>query len=139
MDQDPSFSAGEEVPAGAIAGRTGPLGVLAGRGLPGLPDNGAAGGATPEERPTLDDSRPAAARFSVLGRRLVTSARSAVLVPGRSSQLASAVHVASLAGAFAFWAWLDRGLWFFGDEWEFLLTAGLSYGADEPERDLVPP
>ena len=25
----------------------------------------------------------------------------------------------------AFWAWLDRGLWFFGDEWDFLVDRGL--------------
>ncbi len=41
--------------------------------------------------------------------------------------LATAAHVASLAGAIAFWAWLDRGLWFFGDEWDFLVSRGLGY------------
>ena len=37
------------------------------------------------------------------------------------------VHLLSLAGAFAFWAWLDRSLWFFGDEWDFLVNRGLGY------------
>jgi hypothetical protein len=44
----------------------------------------------------------------------------------------TAVHLASLAGAFAFWTWLDRGLWFFGDEWDFLVRRGLSYGPTNP-------
>ncbi len=34
-------------------------------------------------------------------------------------------HVLTLVGAFAFWAWWDRGLWFFGDEWDFLVQRGL--------------
>ena len=34
-------------------------------------------------------------------------------------------HVLTLVGAFAFWAWWDRGLWFFGDEWDFLAQRGL--------------
>ena len=42
-------------------------------------------------------------------------------------RVAAAVHGATLVGAFAFWAWLDRGLWFFGDEWDFLVRRGLSY------------
>ncbi|HTT91824.1 MAG TPA: hypothetical protein VMF65_19880 [Acidimicrobiales bacterium] len=29
--------------------------------------------------------------------------------------------------AVTFWAWLDRHLWFFGDEWDFLVRRGLSY------------
>ena len=41
--------------------------------------------------------------------------------------LATAAHLVSLAGAIAFWAWLDRGLWFFGDEWDFLVSRGLGY------------
>ena len=43
-------------------------------------------------------------------------------------RVAAAFHWATLAGALAFWAWLDRGLWFFGDEWDFLVRRGLSYG-----------
>jgi hypothetical protein len=38
---------------------------------------------------------------------------------------ATITHLVSLVGAFAFWAWLDRGLWFFGDEWDFLVQRGL--------------
>jgi hypothetical protein len=49
---------------------------------------------------------------------------------GRSSaseRAAAAVHVLSLVGAFSFWSWSDRGLWFFGDEWDFLMDRGLKY------------
>jgi len=35
------------------------------------------------------------------------------------------VHAATLAAAFGVWAYLDRGLWFFGDEWDFLTRRGL--------------
>ena len=45
----------------------------------------------------------------------------------RSVRLAETVHWATLAAAFAFWAWVDRKLWFFGDEWDFLVRRGLSY------------
>jgi hypothetical protein len=41
--------------------------------------------------------------------------------------MSAAAHGATLVGAFAFWAWLDRGLWFFGDEWDFLARRGLFY------------
>ena len=34
-------------------------------------------------------------------------------------------HLVSLAAAFLFWAYLDRNLWFFGDEWDFLTRRGL--------------
>jgi len=51
---------------------------------------------------------------------------------------ATAVHLVSLVGAFAFWAWLDRGLWFFGDEWDFLITRGLRYGPTNPESIWFP-
>ncbi len=37
------------------------------------------------------------------------------------------MHWVTLAAAFAFWAWVDRNLWFFGDEWDFLVRRGLSY------------
>ena len=45
----------------------------------------------------------------------------------RASSAPAALHAASLAGSLAFWAWLDRRLWFFGDEWDFLVARGLSY------------
>lgn len=57
---------------------------------------------------------------------------------GPLSDGATAVHVLSLVGAFAFWAWLDRGLWFFGDEWDFLVTRGLGYGPTNPESIWFP-
>ncbi len=41
--------------------------------------------------------------------------------------MAAVVHGVTLVGAFAFWAWLDRGLWFFGDEWDFLVRRGVFY------------
>jgi hypothetical protein len=54
------------------------------------------------------------------------------------NEAATAVHFATLVGAFAFWAWLDRGLWFFGDEWDFLITRGLRYGPTNPESIWFP-
>lgn len=45
-------------------------------------------------------------------------------VHGRE-RLSLAVHVTTLFLAFAFWAYLDRNLWFFGDEWDFLTRRGL--------------
>ena len=48
------------------------------------------------------------------------------------------VHLASLAGAFAFWASLDRGLWFFGDEWNFLVGRGLFYAPTNPKSIWFP-
>ncbi len=47
--------------------------------------------------------------------------------PGRSERWAETVHWATLVASIAFWAWLDRNLWFFGDEWDFLVRRGLSY------------
>ena len=41
--------------------------------------------------------------------------------------LPGVVHLVTLAGALAFWALRDRGLWFFGDEWDFLVDRGLGY------------
>ena len=38
---------------------------------------------------------------------------------------AQAVHVATLVAAFGVWAVLDRHLWFYGDEWDFLTRRGL--------------
>jgi len=55
-----------------------------------------------------------------------------------SQDWATVAHVASLAGAFAFWAWLDRGLWFFGDEWDFLLHRGLAYAPANPDSIWFP-
>jgi len=42
-----------------------------------------------------------------------------------SARYAAAAHYVTLAGALAFWAWLGRGLWFFGDEWDFLAHRGV--------------
>lgn len=44
---------------------------------------------------------------------------------GLSERLATWAHLATLVGAFAFWAVMDRHLWFFGDEWSFLVRRGL--------------
>ena len=38
-------------------------------------------------------------------------------------------HALTLAAAFGVWAYFDRNLWFFGDEWDFLTRRGL-HGAD---------
>ena len=45
----------------------------------------------------------------------------------RSARWAERAHWVTLAAAFAFWAWVDRKLWFFGDEWDFLVRRGLSF------------
>ncbi len=54
---------------------------------------------------------------------------------GRAPTLA---HIVSMVGAFAFWAWLDRSLWFFGDEWNFLVGRGLSYAPTNPQSIWFP-
>jgi hypothetical protein len=39
----------------------------------------------------------------------------------------AAVHAASLIAALAYWSTLDRHLWFFGDEWDFIVRRGLHH------------
>ncbi len=56
----------------------------------------------------------------------------------RAQRAATIAHVASLAAACAFWAWLDRGLWFFGDEWNFLVGRGLSHAPTNPQSIWYP-
>jgi hypothetical protein len=56
----------------------------------------------------------------------------------RPERAVTLAHIASLVGAFAFWAWSDRGLWFFGDEWNFLVGRGLSYAPTNPESIWFP-
>ncbi len=92
---------------GAGPGQTGPLAVFA---VSGAPRYGAEGSAPGHARPA----------------RLHRPAEPAPLSE-RSARLAETVHWATLAAAFGFWAWLDRKLWFFGDEWDFLVRRGLSY------------
>jgi hypothetical protein len=55
-----------------------------------------------------------------------------------SDRLATMAHVATLIGSFLFWAWLDRRLWFFGDEWDFLVRRGLAYGPANPRSIWFP-
>ena len=45
--------------------------------------------------------------------------------PARLPRAVVGAHLVSLAAAFLFWAYLDRNLWFFGDEWDFLTRRGL--------------
>ncbi len=45
--------------------------------------------------------------------------------PARLPRPIVIAHVATLLAAFATWAYLDRDLWFFGDEWDFLTRRGL--------------
>jgi hypothetical protein len=59
-------------------------------------------------------------------------------VAWRAGPAVTMAHVASLVAAFGFWAWLDRGLWFFGDEWNFLVGRGLSYTPTNPESIWFP-
>lgn len=54
------------------------------------------------------------------------------------AKLAGAAHIASLAGVVAFWAWLDHGIWFFGDEWDFLVDRGLGYPPASPHSIWFP-
>ncbi len=66
-------------------------------------------------------------------RRLpVESPHQGVVRSIRSTQLATVVHWVTVFGAFAFWARLDRRLWFFGDEWDFLVRRGLAYAPTNP-------
>ncbi len=44
-------------------------------------------------------------------------------VPVSRSVLAA--HAVVLAAAVAFWAWVDRHLWFYGDEWDFIARRGV--------------
>ena len=45
--------------------------------------------------------------------------------PPRLPRSVVTVHALTLVSAFAVWAYLDRNLWFFGDEWDFLTRRGL--------------
>ncbi len=56
-----------------------------------------------------------------------SSARGATYPPSRRPLPRSVVvvHGLTLVSAFAVWAYLDRNLWFFGDEWDFLTRRGL--------------
>jgi hypothetical protein len=47
-------------------------------------------------------------------------------------------HVASVAGCLAFWAYLGRHLWFFGDEWQFLVARGTGYSPGDPRSIWYP-
>ena len=90
-------------------------------------DPGATGLLAPHEGPAAPmdqgEGPPTGHRYRGNGRWLSGGAFS----PPSSAQVSTAVHGATLVGAFAFWAWLDRGLWFFGDEWDFLVRRGLFY------------
>ena len=88
-------------------GSTGPLSVLEGPVVP------------------ADESRQLSSRRRYLAR--LHRLTGGVFGPAPSTRLAATAHGATLLGAFAFWVWLDRGLWFFGDEWDFLVRRGLSY------------
>ena len=49
-----------------------------------------------------------------------------------------AVHVAVTAAALGFWAYQDRSLWFFGDEWDFLVSRGVWRPPTSPAGLLFP-
>ncbi len=96
-----------------------------------LPDNGpdpSSAGTTLGDAPRFEETAP----DLPLPRRGYSRAQ------GPSTDAATAVHLVSLVGAFAFWTWLDRGLWFFGDEWDFLITRGLRYGPTNPKSIWFP-
>ena len=58
--------------------------------------------------------------------------------PAGPPRAAIYAHLLSLVGAFAFWAWTDRGLWFFGDEWDFLVQRGLWHWPTNPASIWFP-
>ena len=47
------------------------------------------------------------------------------LTPRPLPRVAVAAHAFTLVAALSVWAYLDRNLWFFGDEWDFLTRRGL--------------
>ncbi|HTW06167.1 MAG TPA: hypothetical protein VME46_01565 [Acidimicrobiales bacterium] len=54
----------------------------------------------------------------------------ALRLPPRRQRLdaVTLAHVATLIGALCFWVYEDRHLWFFGDEWDFLVVRGVLHG-----------
>lgn len=63
-------------------------------------------------------------------------AQDVVRAPSRRG--ATYAHWATLALALAYWAWADRGMWFFGDEWDFLATRGVFHGPTNPYGIFYP-
>ena len=71
-----------------------------------------------------------------------------VLQPGRTGadqhhrlgapRAAAVAHVLWVAGAMGFWAYQDRSLWFFGDEWDFLVQRGVWRPLTGPHGLLYP-
>lgn len=55
-----------------------------------------------------------------------------------STTVAVYTHYATLVGAFVTWAWLDRRIWFFGDEWSFLTQRGVFYSPGDPRSIWYP-
>src|SRR5674536_224799 len=74
-------------------------------------------------RPTRHSGSPSA-------RRLAT------VLAGGPPTAAFAVHLLTLVVAFGALGWLGRPLWFFGDEWEFLVNRG---GFHRPHLGLWDP
>ena len=48
------------------------------------------------------------------------------------------LHACTLLASLAFWSWTDRRLWFFGDEWDFLVRRGLSFPPGSPRSIWYP-
>ncbi len=119
MDRDPGT-------AGPLAAVAEPAGAL--RKSEASPREGREADATVAwQRHPAHLSRPPEPRGPGTGPRLAPSDR-----------LATLAHVATLIGSFFFWAWLDRDLWFFGDEWDFLVRRGLAYGPANPRSIWFP-
>jgi len=53
--------------------------------------------------------------------------RTAPVAGERVPRWALLAHLASLVAILAFWSYLDRNLWFFGDEWDFIARRGLHH------------
>jgi len=97
--------------------------------------------ALPDHSDTASPAAPAGQAPGGGGRstpdhRPARAARATRLAP--SDRLATVAHAATLIGSFLFWAWLDRDLWFFGDEWDFLVRRGLAYGPANPRSIWFP-
>jgi hypothetical protein len=100
------------------------------------PEPGSAGAALTDERPepVPPGAPPGAERAG--DSPGVGGARRRSLPP--APRVAAYTHVATLVGAFGFWLWLDRGLWFFGDEWDFLVQRGMGNGPTNPSSIWFP-
>jgi hypothetical protein len=60
------------------------------------------------------------------------------LVATKAGKWPASLHACTLLASLAFWSWTDRALWFFGDEWDFLVRRGLSFPPGSPRSIWYP-